>query len=128
MGLPPDVAGRIAADRTLSEEFGAICDFGGRLAGTESEHQAMKYVAERGVTSVHNMGTWRQVAVSIGRILNGAKPADLPVVQSTKFDLVINAQTARMLGLTVPQSLLSTAEVMGQVRKVQHLVQVEEAA
>ena len=57
-----------------------------------------------------NADAWRQVAVSIGRILNGAKPADLPVVQSTKFDLVINAQTARMLGLTVPQSLLSTAD------------------
>jgi ABC-type uncharacterized transport system substrate-binding protein len=57
-----------------------------------------------------NADAWRQVAVSIGRILNGAKPADLPVVQSTKFDLVINAQTARMLGLTVPQALLSTAD------------------
>jgi len=57
-----------------------------------------------------NADAWHQVAVSIGRILNGAKPADLPVVQSTKFDLVINAQTAQMLGLTVPQSLLSTAD------------------
>ena len=57
-----------------------------------------------------NADAWRQVAVSVGRILNGAKPADLPVIQSTKFDLVINAQTAQMLGLTVPQSLLSTAD------------------
>jgi len=115
-----------AFETMVQQHVGAL-DIGGspffdtrraKLLALQSQHrlptvyQFREYAAEGGMMSYGPNGAdaYRQVALYVGRILTGAKPADLPVIRPTKFELIINLNTAKALGLTVPPLLLAQAD------------------
>jgi putative tryptophan/tyrosine transport system substrate-binding protein len=77
-----------------------------------SMHEGIQYVEAGGLMSYSASETeqWRRAAYFVDRILKGAKPADLPVEQPTKFELIINLNTAKQIGVNIPQSVLFRAD------------------
>ena len=104
---------RFSSAATLFSAAGRV-----QLVNLAARHAIPTSFANREATEIGGLmsyganvlGAWRQSGTYVGRILKGAKPADLPVVQSAKFEFVINASTARMLGITVPDKLLVAAD------------------
>jgi putative ABC transport system substrate-binding protein len=112
--------------KMLQERVNAAIVFQGFIFSDNAEHilqaatrqriaimsGAKEYVLKGGLMyfGPDTLAMWRLTAVFVDRILKGAKPADLPVEQPTKVELVINLKTAKALGLTIPQSLLQRAD------------------
>jgi putative ABC transport system substrate-binding protein len=111
-------AARERADALFAGSDGMFINRRVQLANLASRHTLPATFHSREIVEVGGLMSYgsdiadafRHAGVYAGRILKGAKPADLPVVQSSKLELVINHQTARMLGLTVPPLLLATAD------------------
>ena len=121
---PSDVESAIAAVANEKNVGFIVCpgpplqDFGKLISGPAARHHLPSifpfrfFVTEGGLMSygAETAPMWAQAATYVNRILNGEKPADLPVVQPTKFELVINLKTAKTLGLEVPARLLALAD------------------
>jgi putative ABC transport system substrate-binding protein len=102
------VIGNDAYFNGRSKQFGALT----LRYGLPTSYQYRDFVAAGGLMSYGSAitDTYRIVATYVGRILNGAKPTDLPVQQATRIELIFNITTARALGLTIPETLLATAD------------------
>jgi aminopeptidase YwaD len=128
MHLPPDVPGRIAADRAILEELGAICDFGGRLTGTESERRAMEYVAARGnlasgvpcKTLPVSYGGWRALKAEL-RLSDGTPALCHPLVRSTPTPAKGLSAEVIDLGRGTPEEFEAhRLEIVGRIALVRH--------
>src|SRR4029453_7017352 len=110
MRKPPDAL-IVTADPTHQLRLAWIVDFTAKRR-LPAMYQLKEYVEAGGLMSygASQADLFRRAGVYVDKILKGAKPADLPVEQPTKFDLVINLKTAKALGLTIPHSLLGRAD------------------
>jgi putative tryptophan/tyrosine transport system substrate-binding protein len=112
------VAGEMRAEALIVVATGAVNVYPTRIvnlalkARLPAIYTTAQYVFDGGLMSYAEEAyvTWREAASYVDRILKGARPADLPVVQPTKFELLINLKTAKQFGVTIPESVLQQAD------------------